>query len=144
MAERGGDRLTGKALRVDSCASASDVLTSDAHIGQRLRGMRIVRGLSQAAVAGEVGLSFQQIQKYESGQSRVTAAKLIELAKVLGVPVGVFFEGISRDEQTANSANPAVLSQEAWELAAEFDRIGSPETKKKVLDLVRCLVSDQG
>ena len=59
----------------------------DDHIGQRLRGLRVARGLSQADVAVKVDLSFQQIQKYESGKSRVTAAKLCELAQALEIPV---------------------------------------------------------
>ena len=97
----------------------------DIHIGQRLRGLRVARGLSQADVAAKVDLSFQQIQKYESGKSRVSAAKLCALALALEIPVSFFFEEWPSAANT-DGAMPDGLSEEAWLLAGQFDRIDCP------------------
>lgn len=110
----------------------------DREIGQRLRGARTLRGLSQSEVADKVGLSFQQIQKYEAGHSRVTAAKLSELARVFALPVGFFFGEYDEDEPGPKPSS-GLLTQEAWTLAGEFERIKNPKTRQKVLDLVRTL-----
>lgn len=113
----------------------------DLYIGQRLRGARVLRGLSQSDVAEKVGLSFQQIQKYEAGQSRVTAAKLCELARVFALPVGFFFGEYGEEERKAGQSS-GPLTQDAWTLAGEFERIRNPKTRQKVLDLVRTLAED--
>jgi transcriptional regulator with XRE-family HTH domain len=113
----------------------------DFHIGQRLRGLRVARGLSQAEVAAKVNLSFQQIQKYESGKSRVTAAKLCSLAQALEIPVGFFFEDRPLSGQPG-AAMPNGLSEKAWLLAGQFDRIENPKTQAKVLALVKALTEE--
>lgn len=113
----------------------------DDHIGQRLRGLRVARGLSQADVAVKVDLSFQQIQKYESGKSRVTAAKLCELAQALEIPVTFFFEGWPTAGDAGGSM-PDGLSEEAWLLAGQFDCIDNPKTRAKVLALVKVLAEE--
>lgn len=113
----------------------------DREIGQRLRGARTLRGLSQSEVAAKVGLSFQQIQKYEAGHSRVTAAKLNELAEIFALPVGFFFGECGTEESREDSPS-GLLSQEAWILAGEFEQIRNPKTRQKVLDLVRTLAEE--
>jgi transcriptional regulator with XRE-family HTH domain len=120
-------------------ASAADRI--DREIGQRLRGARTLRGLSQSEVAAKVGLSFQQIQKYEAGHSRVTAAKLNELAEVFALPVGFFF-GECGTEGGGGESSSGPISQEAWSLAGEFEQIRNPKTRQKVLDLVRTLAEE--
>ena len=113
----------------------------DIHIGQRLRGLRIARGLSQTDVAAQVDLSFQQIQKYESGKSRVTAAKLCSLASALDIPVSFFFEEY-QEYGEPGTATPNGLSEKAWLLAGQFDRIDNPKTQAKVLALVKALTEE--
>lgn len=113
----------------------------DVQIGQRLRGLRVARGLSQADVAAKVDLSFQQIQKYESGKSRVSAAKLCDLAVALEIPVSFFFEECPPADQPGG-ALPNGLSEEAWLLAGQFDRIDNPKTRAKVLALVKVLAEE--
>jgi transcriptional regulator with XRE-family HTH domain len=66
----------------------------DALVGQRIRALRIGRGTSQADLGQQVGVRFQQIQKYETGQNRVSASRLFAIAKVLDAPIEFFFEGI--------------------------------------------------
>lgn len=113
----------------------------DIHIGQRLRGLRVARGLSQTDVAAKVDLSFQQIQKYESGKSRVTAAKLCSLAHALDIPVGFFFEEYQHYDKPGAVATNG-LSEKAWLLAGQFDRIENPKTQAKVLALVKALTEE--
>jgi len=113
----------------------------DIHIGQRLRGLRVARGLSQTDVAAKVDLSFQQIQKYESGKSRVTAAKLCSLARALDIPVNFFFEEYQQFDEPG-MATPNGLSEKAWLLAGQFDRIDNPKTQAKVLALVKALTEE--
>jgi transcriptional regulator with XRE-family HTH domain len=71
--------------------SATDV---DLHVGLRLRERRILLGIGQQALARTLGVSFQQVQKYEKGGNRVSASRLYQLAQALGVPITWFFEGI--------------------------------------------------
>ena len=78
----------------------------DLHIGKRLRGRRKLLGLTQQQLALVVGVRFQQIQKYECGANRVSAARLWTLAQVLGVPVGYFYDGL-------RSASPETSTQRA-------------------------------
>lgn len=85
----------------------------DIHVGKKIREARLVRGLTQSAVAKQLGLSFQQLQKYETGYNRVSASKLFELSQLLEVPPAFFFEGLGEaaeqvgsglmDEQTAKA-----------------------------------------
>ena len=70
----------------------------DLHVGTRLRQQRRARGLSQTELGGRLGISFQQLQKYETGRNRISASRLWELADVLGVPVTCFFEGLGPEE----------------------------------------------
>jgi transcriptional regulator with XRE-family HTH domain len=70
----------------------------DAHVGERLRQRRLLLGLNQMQLAERIGVSFQQLQKYELGKNRVSASRLWEIAQALRVPVGFFFEGLSSSE----------------------------------------------
>lgn len=65
----------------------------DIHVGSRLRKQRVMLGMSQASLAEAFGLTFQQVQKYESGMNRMGSSRLQQAASILGVPVSYFFEG---------------------------------------------------
>lgn len=69
----------------------------DIHVGKKIREARLVRGLTQSGVAKQLDLSFQQLQKYETGYNRVSASKLFELSQLLDVQPSFFFEGLGRD-----------------------------------------------
>ena len=75
---------------------AKHTLPADRHVGARLRQIRLFRGLSQEKLAAEIGLTFQQVQKYEKGVNRLSAGKLVACASVLGVSPACFFEGIGQ------------------------------------------------
>ena len=73
---------------------SSDEVDFDKQIGQRLRERRMLLGLSQAALANGLGITFQQVQKYETGSNRISAGKLYGCAELLDVPPDYFFEGL--------------------------------------------------
>lgn len=112
----------------------------DVRIGQMIRAMRTAKGWSQDDLATRVGLSFQQIQKYETGGSRILASKLYELATVFGVDVAQFFKGVPDiiGEAAENDITP-VFANDTWKLAALFDRIKDKETRTRVMELVSTL-----
>ena len=106
----------------------------DVHVGQRLRVRRALLGLSQEKLAESIGLTFQQIQKYERGTNRVSAGRLFELSKVLDVPVSYFFEQYGQD----GSNNLAQGMADNDQAGFEHEDIMS---RKETLDLVRTYYS---
>jgi transcriptional regulator with XRE-family HTH domain len=77
-----------------SDSSADEV---DAHVGRRLRSRRMALGIGQEQLGAELGLTFQQMQKYEKAQNRISVGRLYNLSMILSVPVGYFFQGLSHD-----------------------------------------------
>lgn len=127
----------------------------DVHVGKKLRTRRTLMGMSQEALGTEVGVSFQQIQKYERGSNRIGASRLFEFSKVLMIPVSYFFEGYDYSKGTANDgpmpgmAEPeakkfdeAIGSRETLELVRAFNRIGDPSVRKRIFELVKILSSE--
>ncbi len=98
-------------------------------------------GITQADLAKSVGLTFQQIQKYESGSNQIVSSRLYELGAVLGVPVSFFFEGLSVSAKA--KANPEALSlmgsTEAQRLILSYWKIDKPPIRKHVRDLIQSL-----
>ena len=104
----------------------------DVHVGSRIRLRRILLGMSQERLGEALGLTFQQVQKYESGVNRVSASRLFDLSRVLDVPIGFFFDDVP----------DVVLSQrETLELVAAYYRILDPAVRQRVLDLIKSLGS---
>lgn len=99
--------------------------------------------MSQERLADALGLTFQQVQKYERGANRVSASKLYEIARFLKVPVGYFFQGLSGasvdDVQLdgERSLSAFLGTDDGLELAQLFPRITRPGLKRRILDLVR-------
>ena len=121
--------------------------TTDLHVGKRLRRRRRLLGLTQQELASQVGVRFQQIQKYECGANRMTSSRLYDLAKALNVAVQYFFDGMEGDDLLA--ANDAerldgdILSQkETLELVRAYYRLGE-RPLRRLLDLAKALESDQ-
>ena len=94
----------------------------DVYLGKRLRRRRRMLGLTQQQLAGAVGVRFQQIQKYECGANRISAARLWQLAEALEVPVGYFYDGLSE-----HARQEAAMETDGCEMF----------TRKETLDLVR-------
>jgi transcriptional regulator with XRE-family HTH domain len=104
----------------------------DVHIGSRIRLRRTLLGMSQERLGEALGLTFQQVQKYESGVNRVSASRLFDLSRVLNVPIGFFFDDVP----------DVVLSRrETLELVGAYYRIIDPAVREHVLDLIKSLGS---
>lgn len=123
----------------------------DLHVGSRIRLRRKVLGVSQESLAADLGLTFQQIQKYERGTNRVSASKLYEIARSLQTTTSYFFEGFA-DPQAAEANESAhveeraavdfLMTPEGLEMAALFPKITKGKVRRRILDLVRALSED--
>jgi transcriptional regulator with XRE-family HTH domain len=105
----------------------------DVHVGARIRLRRTLLGLSQERLGELIGLTFQQVQKYERGSNRVGASRLYDLSRVLDVPMSFFFEDMDEDAP----AKPARKGRGAAEDRSEFEGGKSPIAKRETLELVR-------
>lgn len=126
----------------------------DIHVGGRIRLRRMMNGMSQEKLGDQMGLTFQQIQKYEKGINRVGASRLFSLARVLEVPVSYFFDDLETDgldvphagfaEPTGQSFVLEFLSsREGLELNKAFVRVTDPQVRRRIIDLVRSLADEQ-
>jgi len=137
----------------------------DAHVGSRMRLRRTMLGMSQEKLAHALGLTFQQVQKYERGTNRVGASRLYELSKILDVPVQFFFDEmpaeIAATARGPESKGPGpgayiggvwnpnavgddsrMMTRETLELVRAYYRIRNPRVRRKVYDLARSLGGD--
>ncbi len=124
----------------------------DAQVGNRVRLRRMLIGMSQERLGELLGLTFQQVQKYEKGVNRIGAGRLYEVSRILGVPIDYFYEGVNGQLAGAvQAANPGpesppimefVSSGEGLQLSLAFMRIKDPKVRKRVLDLVKSLVEE--
>lgn len=123
----------------------------DVHVGSRVKLRRMILGLSQEALGKSLGLTFQQIQKYEKGVNRIGASRMFEMAQLLEVPVQFFYEDVGggrpADGFAESSAGEAVMdlvnSPEGVQLCRYFSAIKDPEVKKRVLDLVKSIAENE-
>ena len=127
----------------------------DVHVGSRMRLRRTLLGLSQGKLGKAVGLTFQQIQKYERGANRVGSSRLYALSRVLDVPVAYFFEemssevsgkggkgvpGLAEAPQVEFSADP-LAKRETLELVRAYYRIKDPKVRKRFFGLAKSLAA---
>ncbi|SER89148.1 helix-turn-helix transcriptional regulator [Rhizobium sp. NFR03] len=126
----------------------------DIHVGSRIRLRRTMLGMSQEKLGEALGITFQQIQKYEKGTNRVGASRLQNISAILNVPVSFFFEDAPGDSGSgggasgmaeASSSNYVVdflSSSEGLQLNRAFVKIGDPKVRRKIVDLVKALAAD--
>jgi transcriptional regulator with XRE-family HTH domain len=124
----------------------------DVHVGSRVRLRRMLLGMSQEKLGEHLGLTFQQIQKYEKGINRIGASRLFDLSRVLAVPVQFFYEelpaaggeaGAGFGERPAESYAVEFLgSREGLELNKAFARISDPRVRRSIVELVRAFAGD--
>lgn len=123
----------------------------DTHVGGRVRLRRMLLGMSQEKLAEQLGLTFQQVQKYEKGINRIGASRLFELAHVLGVPVQFFYDELAVAARAAGgfaerSAETYIVdflnSREGLELNRAFVRIADAKVRRSILELVRALATE--
>jgi len=129
----------------------------DRYVGSRIKGKRTGLRISQGNLGRAIGVTFQQIQKYESGANRVGSSNLYKISKALGVDVSFFFEGVEGQLEAAESAAAMGMSDQpmirlemepmnsrhASELAHNYFRIADPQVRKRLFYLVRALVGDE-
>jgi transcriptional regulator with XRE-family HTH domain len=124
----------------------------DVHVGSRVRLRRMLLGMSQEKLGEHLGLTFQQIQKYEKGINRIGASRLFDLSKVLGVPVQFFYEELPAApgqqasglaERPAESYAVEFLgSREGLELNKAFARITDARVRRSIVELVRAFAGE--
>ena len=128
----------------------------DIHVGSRVRLRRTLLGMSQEKLGAAIGLTFQQVQKYERGANRVGASRLYDLSHVLDVPVSYFFEEITPAAATAaearregtleGSPGPAyeadpMMRRETLELVRAYYRISDPRVRRRLFDLAKAIAN---
>lgn len=133
-------------------AKAADDI--DAHIGSRVRLRRMTVSVSQESLGEALGVTFQQIQKYEKGLNRIGAGRLYRIARILDVPVAYFYEGLPElngaaslnglkisaeaDERSAEVMS-FLTSPEGYSLSSAFARIEDAPTRRRLVDLIRTI-----
>jgi len=140
-----GARAAGRGKRRREPGSGPDPI--DIHVGGRVRLRRTLMGLSQAALARSLGLTFQQVQKYEKGYNRIGSSRLFQIAQTLEVPVAYFFEAMSgapgaefavAETHQSYDADP-MAKRETLELVRAYYRIGDPAVRRRVFDLIKSI-----
>ena len=125
----------------------------DVHVGARVRMRRTLLGMSQTTLGDVLGLSFQQVQKYERGTNRIGAGRLFELSQVLDVPVEFFFEempaeaaAISPAQKRHRAKEPPgyerdpMAKRETLELVRAYYKISDPQVRKRLYEMTKALV----
>jgi transcriptional regulator with XRE-family HTH domain len=113
---------------------------TDRHVGARVRMRRMMLGMSQTNLGEAVGLTFQQIQKYERGTNRIGASRLQHIAHILQVPASFFFEGLPLPTETSSEEGAYIdhflATSDGLSLTKHFMRIKDPKTRRRIVDLV--------
>ncbi|MFL5298161.1 MAG: helix-turn-helix domain-containing protein [Phenylobacterium sp.] len=120
----------------------------DRHVGLRIRLRRKELGISQEKLAEAIGLTFQQVQKYERAANRVSASKLWEMSRALSTTIGYFYEGLSDfnapvgEDAPRDAVQAFLMTPEGIELASIFPQIPRGRVRRRILDLVRALAGE--
>lgn len=130
----------------------------DRHVGSRVRMRRILLGMSQEKLGEALGLTFQQVQKYEKGTNRIGASRMQQISKTLNVPPSFFFDGAPALEGSADGTQGAsalaeeppsttfvfdfIATAEGLALNKAFARIQDPKVRKRIIDLVNSLAGE--
>lgn len=129
----------------------------DIHVGSRVRLRRTLLGFSQGRLGEAVGLTFQQIQKYERGSNRIGASRLFELSRILDVPVSFFFDDMPDDIKTregqirigmedtpqASLSSDPLARRETLELVRAYYRISDPGVRQRLFELTKSLAKSE-
>jgi transcriptional regulator with XRE-family HTH domain len=126
----------------------------DKHVGSRVRMRRMMLGMSQEKLGNSLGLTFQQVQKYEKGTNRIGASRLQQIAQILQVPVAFFFEGapnvggVARMEGVSEAPSPAYVADflatsDGLALTKAFMRIGDSKLRRRIVDLVEQIAANE-
>ncbi len=123
----------------------------DIHVGKRLRLRRTILGLSQEAIGNAIGVTFQQVQKYERGVNRMGSSRLFDFSKLLSVPVSYFFDEMEKTSVGATGVaedapafeHDRMSSRETLEMMRAYYRIEDAHVRKRVFELIKTLAEDK-
>ncbi len=121
----------------------------DRHVGSRVRMRRMMISLSQEKLGERLGITFQQVQKYEKGTNRIGASRLHQIASILSVPVSFFYEDMPGGEAVAGFAegqSPVYISEfmaspDGLSLAKAFMKVSDPKLRRRIVDLVEAMAT---
>jgi transcriptional regulator with XRE-family HTH domain len=145
-------RRIGKRYGVASMAKTPNPI--DKHVGSRVRMRRVLLGLSQEKLGAALGLTFQQVQKYEKGTNRIGASRLQEISKTLNIAPSYFFDGApvsgstpemggtGTEGSSASFVIDFIGTAEGVQLNKAFARIKNPQVRKRVIDLVSAIADN--
>jgi transcriptional regulator with XRE-family HTH domain len=116
----------------------------DQHVGERIRLRRAELGLTQEQLAEALEVSYQQIQKYETGANRISASRIFQMARRLDVELGYFFEGLPVEDHTEQAPlEHGGRQRSAIELVRKFAQIDDPQVRAAIAGLVKAIVDRQ-
>ena len=125
----------------------------DKHVGSRVRMRRMMLSMSQEKLGDALGLTFQQVQKYEKGTNRIGASRLQQISNILQVPVAFFFEGApdlggarapgSKDAPSPTYVADFLATSDGLALTKAFMRIGDPKLRRRIVDLVEQIAGEE-
>lgn len=122
----------------------------DRHVGSRVRMRRMMLGMSQEKLGGALGLTFQQVQKYEKGTNRISASRLQHIASILGVSIDFLYEGSATADGPstgfAEGSSPGfqadLMTADGLKLLRAFNDVKDAKVRRRLVDLVSALASD--
>ena len=129
-------------MSVAAKRSRAQANTVDTHVGQRIRDKRNERGMSQTEVANALGVTFQQVQKYERGTNRVGASRLFDLSRILSVPIQYFFAGLNNQSTPIEKEDDNVIhlmKPDTVELVEAYYKIENPQVRRLILSTIRSI-----
>jgi transcriptional regulator with XRE-family HTH domain len=116
----------------------------DKLVGRNIRIQRLAKGLSQTELAQKLGVTFQQVQKYEKGVNRIGCGRLFQIARILGVHVMDFFDGSDAGKPTvARNVRDLISEPQAFHLVEAFSEIGDRKLRRSVVELVKKIAQAQ-
>jgi transcriptional regulator with XRE-family HTH domain len=127
----------------------------DTHVGIKVKSRRLMLGLSQEELAKSIGLTFQQVQKYERGTNRISVSRLADISRALRVPIDYFLDGCAAIVQPRGTAKPALKGvsdnkqatlepdmlarRDVLELVRAYQQIEAPQLKKQLLEMAKAM-----
>lgn len=123
-------------------SNAKNTKPIDKKIGERIKNRRIELGFSQTKIAEHLGLTFQQVQKYENGKNRTSASRLYKISKLLDVPIDYFFHSSKKSEQISISKliDGKRLEKDILDLIEIFKRIEDRKDRRVIANIIRCFL----
>lgn len=123
----------------------------DVHVGGKVKTRRLILGLSQEELAHAIGLTFQQVQKYEKGTNRISVSRLMDISRALKTPVDYFLGGVATmqgkktvikgfsDTKQAGLEGDPMTRRDVLELVRAYQQIGKPQLKKQLLEMAKAM-----